>query len=390
MLLLAFIVAMAIQYVLFLPAYFFKTDKLTDLSYGISFIALALIFFKFSTGKLLLVGIILLWAIRLIMYLVIRIHHMKRDKRFDGMRESLPRFLKFWTLQGVAVFLIMLAPLIYLEVGTSFSIVGLLVSLLGLGIETIADHQKFMFKKRVENKDCWTDTGLWRYSRHPNYLGEMLVWIGIYIFIFPGLSVPNRLIAAISPLFITGLLLFVSGIPLLEKRADEKWGKNKKYLLYTKRTPVLIPYQTLVLSIGLCLCAGALGGLFTTTGADSWYASIVKPSFNPPNWVFGPVWTLLYILMGVALYLAIRQKASWSILAVFMGQLALNALWSILFFGLESPVLALVCIIVLWVSILTCIILFYKQSRAAAYLLLPYLLWVSFATILNWAIWLLN
>jgi len=390
MLLLAFVVAMAIQYVLFFPAYFFKTDKLTDLSYGISFIALALIFFKFSTGKLLLVGVILLWAIRLITYLVIRIHHMKRDKRFDGMRESLPRFLKFWTLQGVAVFLIMLGPLSYLEVGTTFAIAGLIVSLLGLGIETIADYQKFMFKKKEKNKDRWTDSGLWRYSRHPNYLGEMLVWIGIYIFVFPGLSVQNRIIAAISPLFIMGLLLFVSGIPLLEKRADAKWGKNKMYLTYKKSTPVLIPYQTLVLSIGLCLCAGAIGGIFTTTGADSWYASIVKPSFNPPNWVFGPVWTLLYILMGVALYLGIRKNASRTALVVFIIQLVLNTLWSILFFGLESPLLALVCIIVLWISILICIILFYKRSRTASYLLLPYLLWVSFATVLNWAILLLN
>lgn len=390
MLLLAFIVAMAIQYVLFLPAYFFRTDKLTDLSYGISFIALALLFFKFSTGNLLLVGMILLWALRLIVYLVMRIHHMKRDERFDGMRENLARFLRFWTLQGVAVFLIMLGPLIYLDVGTTFSIAGLVVSLIGLSIETIADYQKFMFKKNTMNKNRWIDTGLWRYSRHPNYLGEMLVWVGIYLFIFPGLTLSDRLIAAISPLFIIGLLLFVSGIPLLEKRADEKWGKNRAYLRYKASTPVLIPYQTLILSVVLCLCAGAIGGLFTTTGVDSWYASIVKPSFNPPNWVFGPVWTVLYILMGISLYLAIRKEASRLALVTFMVQLGLNTLWSFLFFGLASPLLALICILALWVSILTCIVLFYRTSRTAAYLLIPYLLWVSFATLLNWAILLLN
>lgn len=150
----------------------------------------------------------------------------------------------------------------------------------------------------------------------------------------------------------------------------------------------------LVMAILLSLSAGAIGSLFTVTGVDSWYVNINKPSFNPPSWIFGPVWTTLYILMGVALYLVWKDgfkkplvKESFNI---FLIQLFFNALWSVVFFGLQSPGLALGVIMVLWIFILLTILKFYKINKIAAYLLAPYILWVSFASILNFAIFVLN
>jgi len=142
--------------------------------------------------------------------------------------------------------------------------------------------------------------------------------------------------------------------------------------------------------IVLCLLAGIIGSLFTITGLGSWYMNLVKPSFNPPNWIFGPVWTILYILMGISLYLALKNGASRTAKILFASQLMLNLSWTMLFFGLKSPVLGLVCIIFLWLAILFTIKEFHKSSAMSAYLLVPYILWVSFASLLNYAIYILN
>jgi len=147
----------------------------------------------------------------------------------------------------------------------------------------------------------------------------------------------------------------------------------------------------LIVSIAIPLIAGFIGGIFTTKSIPNWYATIQKPSFNPPNWIFGPVWTTLFILMGIALYLVWTSgKANNAALWIFGIQLALNVLWSIIFFGLHSPLWAFVDIIALWLAILATIISFFSVSPPAAYLLVPYILWVSFATILNWKIMVLN
>jgi benzodiazapine receptor len=150
----------------------------------------------------------------------------------------------------------------------------------------------------------------------------------------------------------------------------------------------------LVICIIICLAAGFIGSLFTTTGPGSWYSNIQKPSFNPPGWIFGPVWTLLYILMGISLYL-IWQKGIADphikiALLIFAVQLVLNILWSILFFGMRSPMLGLIGITLLWVFILLTIINFYPVSKPASFILIPYILWVSFAAVLNFAIFRLN
>lgn len=152
----------------------------------------------------------------------------------------------------------------------------------------------------------------------------------------------------------------------------------------------------LIFSIWICLGAGVLGSFFTVSsppaGGLTWYQTLNKPFFSPPNWIFGPVWTTIYILMGISLYLILVSKAKLkqNALNLFFIQLGLNAIWSIIFFGLKNPTLAFIDIVVLWISIVLTIKAFYKISKISAYLLIPYLLWVSFASILNLAIVILN
>lgn len=171
----------------------------------------------------------------------------------------------------------------------------------------------------------------------------------------------------------------------------------------------------LVVSIVICQLAGVIGSLFTISALDSWYEGLKKASFNPPGWVFGPAWTILFLLMGYSLYLVWEKgffvsdgsspKKLWNplseklwygslkefnVAAVFAVQLVLNMLWSLLFFGLQSPGLAFSEILMLWFAILYTIMNFYRVSKTAAYLLIPYLLWVSFASVLNFMVWYLN
>ncbi|MFA6981551.1 MAG: TspO/MBR family protein [Patescibacteria group bacterium] len=147
----------------------------------------------------------------------------------------------------------------------------------------------------------------------------------------------------------------------------------------------------LIACVLLCLSAGFLGSMFTTPAIPVWYAGLNKPFFTPPSWLFAPVWTMLFIMMGVSLYIFLTQKnRSEKGLVFFCTQLILNTLWSILFFGMKNPVLALTEILLLWGFIVLTIIEFRKVSKVSSYLLLPYLLWVTFASILNLSIALLN
>lgn len=150
----------------------------------------------------------------------------------------------------------------------------------------------------------------------------------------------------------------------------------------------------LALSIGLPLAAGALGSLATRPAIAGWYATLNKPPFNPPGWLFGPAWTVLYILMGIAAWLVwSRGLAAPGVkpaLVLFLVQLALNVAWSFLFFAARSPLAGFVEIILLWVAILVTMVLFFRVSPAAGWLMVPYIGWVSFAAVLNGAIMLLN
>lgn len=165
----------------------------------------------------------------------------------------------------------------------------------------------------------------------------------------------------------------------------ESPGTQKPWI----RSPLI-----LIIAIVICNLAGLLGSLVTVTGPGSWYAGIAKPAFSPPGFLFAPVWTTLYILMGISLYLiwmeGTGRKDVRIALGVFAIQLVLNGLWTFLFFGLQSPILGLAEILVLWVFIVLTIVLFHRIRKTAAYLLVPYLLWVSFAAFLTYTIWTLN
>lgn len=234
---------------LFVPAFTWKTDKLTDISYGLTFFILALaLCLKVSAGSAhqLLAMMIMIWAARLGIFLFIRIFRQKKDKRFDGMREDCVRFFRFWLLQGLSVWVILLpTTLFFTHVGATAGIAGLLSILgfviwcIGLVIETVADIQKFIFNRNPDNHGKWIATGLWKRSRHPNYLGEILVWIGVYIFAFPLLSQVQAIVALLSPLYIFVLLRFVTGVPLLEKSADAKWGNDPAYANYKSKSGIL-------------------------------------------------------------------------------------------------------------------------------------------------------
>lgn len=156
----------------------------------------------------------------------------------------------------------------------------------------------------------------------------------------------------------------------------------------------IITVLKLLAAIAVCQMAGIIGTFFTTPAITTWYATIVRPSIAPPNWVFAPVWTTLFTLMGIAAFLVwnkgLHRKDVRIALWIFGGQLVLNTLWSIIFFGMQNPGGALIEITVLWLAILASIIAFHKISKPAAYLLIPYILWVSFAAYLNYLFWALN
>jgi len=146
----------------------------------------------------------------------------------------------------------------------------------------------------------------------------------------------------------------------------------------------------LTISVGVTLAVGFIGSLFTTPSISTWYTTLNKPSFNPPNWIFGPVWTLLFIMMAISFYLVWQKGLTLTAVLIFVLQLILNILWSLFFFYLKNPALALMEIIFLWLAILANIVIFYSISKTTGFLLVPYILWVSFAAFLNYTITSLN
>jgi len=188
---------------------------------------------------------VVIWAVRLGSYLFLRIRKAGADKRFDDIKPSFPRFLNTWTLQALWVTLTLAAALAAITstqrvaLGTVTAI-GLVVWVVGIGLEAAADAQKSRFRADPANKGRFIHSGLWSWSRHPNYFGEILLWVGVAVVALPVLR-GWQWVTLISPVFVALLLLRVSGVPMLEKAADEKWGGQADYEAYKARTPVLVP-----------------------------------------------------------------------------------------------------------------------------------------------------
>ncbi len=246
---LAVALAFLMQWLAFIPAYLLQTEKFYDLTGSLTYLVITLIALFFSAGvdarAILLAALVIVWALRLGTFLVRRIRKAGKDDRFDAIKPSFIRFLNTWTIQALWVTLTASAALIGITTTARkrldlFALVGFLVWLAGFVIEVIADVQKSRFNADPANKGRFIQTGLWSRSRHPNYFGEMVLWIGVLIITLPVLRGWGW-VALISPLFVIFLLTRVSGVPLLEKKSDVRWGGQEEYEAYKKRTSVLIP-----------------------------------------------------------------------------------------------------------------------------------------------------
>ena len=236
-----------IQWLSFIPAFIFQTEKFYDLTGSITYL-IAVFYTLYVTGSnnlsdLIIVGCVAVWAIRLGSFLFMRIHKAGEDRRFRTIKPNFTRFLMTWTLQGMWVSMCLLCVLTALSsysgvVMNSIFFIGLLVYILGLSIEIIADYQKTVFRRNIENKDKFIITGLWSLSRHPNYFGEILLWTGIAIMSISSLQ-GLQYITLISPIFVYILLVYISGVRILEAQAEKKWGHLDSFKEYIKNTPRL-------------------------------------------------------------------------------------------------------------------------------------------------------
>jgi steroid 5-alpha reductase family enzyme len=245
----AALLAVGTQALFFLFAALFKTDKVTDLSYSLGFIIMAVLLLAGRRPafplQAALAAMIVVWGLRLGGYLLIRILHMKKDARFDGIRESLGKFSAFWILQALTIYVVMLPSILFLSLPRAPKVtpavwIGAAVWLAGLIIESAADAQKFRFRRNEANRGRWIEHGLWRYSRHPNFFGEILCWAGLFLLIAPSLQ-GWMWVALVGPIFITAMLLFFSGIPTVEKRSEASYGANPDYRRYKEQTSLLVP-----------------------------------------------------------------------------------------------------------------------------------------------------
>jgi steroid 5-alpha reductase family enzyme len=240
--------AFVIQWVVFVPSYVARTERFFDLTGSLTYITVTVVAVLLSaTGaarSLLLLALVVIWAVRLGSFLFMRIRKAGEDTRFEEIKQSFPRFLLTWTMQGLWVSFTLAAALAAITSVNQpeldvFALVGFVVWLIGIGIEALADQQKSAFRADPANKGKFIQSGLWAWSRHPNYFGEIVLWVGVAIIAFPVLS-GWQLVTLVSPLFVILLLTRVSGIPMLEKRADERWGGQPDYEAYKERTSVLV------------------------------------------------------------------------------------------------------------------------------------------------------
>jgi len=243
------ILIFCVQWISFIPAYYFQTEKFFDLMGSVTYISIILsTIYITGTDKIadyIIVGCVAVWAIRLGSFLFMRIHKAGEDRRFRTIKINFTRFLMTWTLQGMWVSLCSMCALTAintgrLEVMNIFFIIGACIFIAGLYIEIKADNQKSRFRSIPENRDRFITDGLWSRSRHPNYFGEVLLWSGIAVMSVSALE-GLQYITLISPIFTYLLLVHVSGVRMLEARADIKWGQDPEYKNYVEKTPMLFP-----------------------------------------------------------------------------------------------------------------------------------------------------
>ena len=240
-------IAFLIQWILFIPAYLMQTEKFYDLAGSITYISIISYVYcqssEFNIASLILSLFIIVWAIRLGSFLFFRIKKAGEDKRFRDIKPSPTRFFMTWTLQGTWVSLCSACAITAISttegiILNEIFVLGAFTFIIGFLIEVIADNQKTKFRSIPENKDKFITTGLWSYSRHPNYLGEITLWLGVALMSFSSLE-GLQLITLVSPIFTYLLLVYVSGVRLLEASGNKKWGHLSSYQEYKKNTPTL-------------------------------------------------------------------------------------------------------------------------------------------------------
>lgn len=241
-----------IQVLVFLPSYWAQTEHFYDLTGGITYLSTMgymayrhqAIFGTWDERSLVLTALIGIWAIRLSSFLFTRVKRVGKDGRFDTLKKSFTQFLLTWMLQGLWVFMCTYPALIALaspsKEENTFLAIGAIVWLVGWIYEVIADQQKTAFNKDPQNAGQFINVGVWKQSRHPNYVGELVLWTGITIIAAPVYQ-GSQWLALITPVFVYWLLNKVSGVNLLEERADKKWGHDPAYQAYKKDTPIFFP-----------------------------------------------------------------------------------------------------------------------------------------------------
>ena len=247
--------AFLVQWVAFIPSFRAQTERFFDLTGSMTYVSVTILVVLLTPAVdargLLVAGLVIIWALRLGPFLYRRVTKAGRDDRFDEIKPSLVRFLGLWTIQGLWITFTAAAAWVAITSVSrvpidAFAVMGFALWVLGFGLEVTADLQKSRFKANPANKGRFISTGLWSVSRHPNYAGEILLWFGVAVIALPVMQ-GWQWVWLLSPLFVTVLLTKVSGVPLLEKKADATWGGQADYEAYKERTPVLIPSAKLVL-----------------------------------------------------------------------------------------------------------------------------------------------
>ena len=242
------VLAFAVNWAAFIPAAIKQTEHFYDLTGGITYITVTVVAVSLSSSldlrSAIVAGMVMFWSIRLASFLFMRISRAGKDSRFDKIKKQPPRFLLAWTLQGLWVLLTAACALVVITGGNREALgivgyVGIVVWTIGILIEIVADQQKSAFRADPANQGKFITTGLWAWSRHPNYFGEIVLWTGMAIIAVPVLE-GWQWATLISPVFVFFLLTRVSGVPMLEEAADERWGGQDDYEAYKLNTPVLV------------------------------------------------------------------------------------------------------------------------------------------------------